>query len=152
MKKNKNKNKTYTYFFVPSLNCREDGRDLPLGGMFTPIPAGVTNPSLLPQTPITLPPFPSGWLVGVVAKYKGSGRSLSPAGTEDGGQAVFPSLLYHIFYHPRAAVSPPPPLLISPSRGFVQRGRELRQGWRGPGREQEQVAGRGCRGFRTGRP
>lgn len=26
---------------------------------------------------------------------------LSPAGTEEGGQAVFPSLLYLIFYHPR---------------------------------------------------
>lgn len=59
------------------------------------------HPKLPPTHPKDPSPLPSGWLVGVIAKHKGSGRSLSPAGTKEGGQAVFPSLLYLIFYHPR---------------------------------------------------
>lgn len=83
----KPKNKIYTYFFVPSLNCREDGRNLPLEGTLTPFPAGVTNPSPLPQPPESSPPT-SIWLRGVVAKYKGSGRSKS-CWHQGRGPAVF---------------------------------------------------------------
>lgn len=105
-----------------------------------------------PNPPKTLPPFPSGWLVGVVAKYKGSGRSLKSCWHRGRGPGCLSfSPLSYLLSPPRAAVSPPPPPLISPSRGFVKKGRAPRLGWRGPGRAPA-AAGRGCRGFRTGRP
>lgn len=84
----------------------------PMGGTLTPIPAGVTNPSPPPQIPPkTLPPFlPSGWLVGVVAKYKSSGRSLKSCWHQGRGPGCLSfSPLSFLLSPPGAAVSPPPP-------------------------------------------
>jgi len=102
----------------------------------------------LPATPNPskpLPPFlPSGWSVGVIAKYKGSGRSASPAGTEEGGQAVFPSLVYLIFNHPRGCCLTAGPRSSlrhvvlwrrGGRRGRGGRGRGGGRGWRGGGAE-----------------
>lgn len=151
MKYRKTKNKTYTYFFVPSLNCREDGRDLPHGrnahanSCWRDKPLPVT-PNPLNPTPSHPHPLPSNWLVGVV-KYKSSGRSLKSCWHRGRGPGCLSFSL--VFYQPWGFCLTTAPL-ISPSRGFVKRGRALMTGRRGP--RPSWVAGRGCRGFQTGRP
>lgn len=65
---------------------------------------------------------------------------LSPAGTEGGGQAVFPSLLYLIFYHPPGLLSrrrPPAHLSVT---WFCEEGEGAEAGVEGAG------AGAGCGG------
>lgn len=96
------------------------------------------TPPRYPKRPPGNPtPFlPAGCLVPLRNTREVEGF-ISPAGTEEGGQAVCPSLLYLIFYHPRGYCLIAPPAHLSVT-WFCEEGEGDEVGAEGAGR------GAGC--------